>query len=82
MTNLRLVIRTAVSGALLGGFVGAIIGAVAGRGTSVLLPGLGLIVSGSLALGIAFGLIGMFLGFLLGLCAAAIKISSRRGDYP
>jgi hypothetical protein len=62
------------SGALLCGFVGAI----AGRGTSILLPGLGLIISGSLAV----GLIGVVLGSMLGLFVAAIIIFTRNKTYP
>ncbi len=74
MSNLHLMLVSAVSGALLCGFVGAI----AGRGTSILLPGLGLIIAGPLAL----GLIGVILGSMLGLFVAAIIILTRRGTYP
>jgi hypothetical protein len=81
MSNLRLMLVSAASGALLCGFVGALIGAIAGKGTSVLLPGLGLVISGPLALGFAVGLIGAVLGSMLGFFIAAIIIRSRRGTY-
>ncbi|MDQ3374997.1 MAG: hypothetical protein M3521_14060 [Acidobacteriota bacterium] len=74
MSNLRLMLVSVASGALLCGFVGAI----AGRGTSILLPGLGLIISGSLAV----GLIGVVLGSMLGLFVAAIIIFTRNKTYP
>ncbi len=61
-----------------GGFVGAAIGAIAGIGTSVLLPGLGLIIAGPLAA----GLIGALLGSVIGLFVAAIIILTRRKTYP
>lgn len=80
-SNTRLTLMSAGTCALLCGFVGALIGTVAGSGTSVLLPGLGLIISGSLLLGIVYGSIGAFLGSLLGLLTAAIIISRRR-NYP
>ncbi|MDQ3322868.1 MAG: complement resistance protein TraT [Acidobacteriota bacterium] len=82
MSNLRLMLVSAASGALLCGFVGALIGAVAGRGTSVLLPGLGLIIAGPIAAGVAVGLMGAMLGFALGLSVAAIIIFTRRKNYP
>ena len=82
MSNLRLLLVSAASGALLCGFVGALVGAIAGRGTNILLPGLGLIISGPLALGLAIGLTGAVLGFILGLFLAAIIILTRRKTYP
>jgi hypothetical protein len=81
-SNLRLTLTSAATGALLCGFAGALIGVVAGSGTSILLPGLGIIISGSLALGIVFGLTGAFLGSMLGLFIAAIIIRTRRRNYP
>ncbi|MDQ6788554.1 MAG: hypothetical protein M3033_17255 [Acidobacteriota bacterium] len=74
MSNLRLMLVSATSG----GFVGAAIGAIAGIGTSVLLPGLGLIIAGPLAA----GLIGALLGSVIGLFVAAIIILTRRKTYP
>ena len=82
MSNLRLMLVSAAAGALLYGFAGALIGAFAGRGTSVLLPGLGLIIAGPLAVGLAAGLAGVVLGSLLGLFTAAIIIFMRRRTYP
>lgn len=81
-SNSRLLIMSAATGASLCGFVGALIGVVAGSGTSILLPGLGLLISGSLALGIVFGLIGALSGSMLGLLIAAIIIRTRRRTYP
>lgn len=81
-SNSRLLVMSAATGALLCGFVGMLIGIVAGSGTSILLPGLGLIISGSLALGIVFGLAGAVFGSVLGLLVAAIIILNRRRNYP
>ncbi len=57
-------------GSAIGGTLGAIIGAVAAIGTSVLIPGLGLIVAGPLAAGLAGagagGLTGGLVGALIG----------------
>ena len=74
MSNLRLLFVSAASGGLFCGLVGAI----AARGTSVLLPGLGLVIAGPLAA----GLIGLVLGSLVGLFTAAIIILTRRRNYP
>ena len=81
-SNLRLMLMSVASSALLCGFVGALIGAIAGSGTSVLLPGLGLVISGSLVLGIVYGLTGVVLGSVVGLLIAAIIIFTRRRSYP
>jgi hypothetical protein len=57
-------------GSAIGGTLGAIVGAVAAIGTSVLIPGLGLIVAGPLAAGLAGagagGLTGGLVGALIG----------------
>ena len=74
MTNLHLIITSIVLSALICGFIGAVLGI----GTSVLLPGLGLVVAGPLA----GGLIGAIFGFILGLLIAAIIIFVRRRTYP
>ena len=74
MSNLRLMLVSAASGALFCGFVGAI----AARGTNVLLPGLGLIISGPLAA----GLIGLVVGSMLGLFVAGVIILTRGKTYP
>ncbi len=62
--------ETAGKGSAIGGTVGAVIGAVAAIGTSVLIPGLGLLVAGPIAAGlagagagsIACGLVGALIG--------------------
>lgn len=82
MSNLRLILVSVASGALLCGFVGALIGAIAATGTSVLLPGIGLIVAGPLVGGIVGGLAGVVLGSTLGLFIAVIIILTRRNTYP
>ena len=69
-----------LTGGLLGGFIGVLIGIIAGAGTSILLPGLGLIISGSLVLGVGCGLLGMLFGSLVGLLAAKM-ILSRRNNF-
>ncbi len=81
-SNLRLLLMSAATGVLLCGFVGALIGVIVGSGTSILLPGLGLVISGLLALGIVCGLTGAVLGSTLGLLIAAIIILTRRRNYP
>ncbi len=82
MSNLRLMLVSVASGALVCGFVGALVGAIAGKGTSVLLPGVGLIIAGPLAAGFIIGLIGLVLGSMLGLFVAAIIIFTRDKTYP
>lgn len=58
------------AGSAIGGTLGAIIGAVAAIGTSVAIPGLGLVVAGPLAAGLAGagagGLTGGLIGALVG----------------
>lgn len=76
MSKLRLAI---LSGAFVGGVVGLLIGALLGKGTSILLPGLGLIIAGSLVAGLVGGLIGIVIGSVIGLFAG--KIISRK-TYP
>ena len=68
--------------AVSGGIVGMLIGAIAGAGTNVLLPGLGLVIAGSLFLGVVCGLIGAFLGFVIGALIIALKNSGQSGDLP
>ena len=82
MSNSRFLFTSAISGGLLCGFVGMVTGAIVGTGTSILLPGLGLVVSGSLALAVVFGFLGIFLGSMLGLVVAAIIIFKRRKNFP
>ena len=58
------------AGSAIGGTLGAIVGAVAAIGTSVAIPGLGLVVAGPLAAGLAGagagGLTGGLIGALIG----------------
>lgn len=58
------------AGSAIGGTLGAIVGAIAAIGTSVAIPGLGLIIAGPLAAGLAGagagGLTGGLLGALVG----------------
>lgn len=58
------------AGSAIGGTLGAIVGAIAAIGTSVALPGLGLIIAGPLAAGLAGagagGLTGGLIGALIG----------------
>jgi hypothetical protein len=81
-SNLRLILKFAATGALLCGFAGMVIGMIAGMGTSVLLPGVGLVVAGSLFLGLVLGLAGALLGSLLGSFIALIIIVTRGRNYP
>lgn len=53
-------------GGLIGGAVGAITGAVAAIGTSLLIPGLGLVIAGPLAAGLAGAGAGSIAGGLVG----------------
>jgi len=53
-------------GGLIGGTLGAIVGIVAAIGTSVLIPGLGLIIAGPLAAGLAGAGAGSVAGGLIG----------------
>ncbi|MBC7383337.1 MAG: hypothetical protein H7296_10165 [Bacteroidia bacterium] len=57
-------------GSLIGGTIGAIVGAIAAIGTSLILPGLGLVVAGPIAAGLAGvgagGITGGVIGALVG----------------
>lgn len=54
------------AGSIVGGTVGAIAGAILAAGTSVVFPGLGLVVSGPLMAAMAGGGVGAFTGGVLG----------------
>jgi len=56
-------------GSLIGGAVGATVGIIAALGTSVLLPGLGLVIAGPLAAGLAGAGAGGVAGGLIGALA-------------
>jgi hypothetical protein len=58
--------ETAGTGSAIGGTIGAIVGVVAALGTSVLIPGLGIIVAGPLAAGLAGAGAGSITGGLIG----------------
>ena len=62
--------ETAGTGTAIGGTIGAIAGVIAAIGTSVLIPGLGLIIAGPLAAGLvgagAGGIAGGLIGALVG----------------
>lgn len=60
------VAENAGKGSLIGGGIGAIVGAIAAIGTSVLIPGLGLVVAGPLAAAIAGAGVGGATGGLIG----------------
>ena len=56
----------AATGSMIGGGVGAVVGAIAAIGSNVLLPGLGLIIAGPLAAGLAGAGAGAATGGLIG----------------
>ena len=58
--------ETAGTGSAIGGTIGAIVGVIAALGTSVVLPGLGLIIAGPLAAGLAGAGAGGIAGGLIG----------------
>ncbi len=58
-------------GSLIGGGIGAAIGAIAAIGTNVLLPGLGLVVAGPIAAGLAGAGAGALTGGLIGALTGA-----------
>ncbi len=60
------VAENAGKGSLIGGGIGAIVGAIAAIGTSVLIPGLGLVIAGPLAAALTGAGIGGATGGLIG----------------
>lgn len=78
MSKLSAVLRVALEGAALCGVIGAMLAGIAARGTSVALPGLGLIVAGPLVAGVVGGLAGAIIGFVVGLVVGAMLDSARR----
>jgi hypothetical protein len=58
--------ETAGTGSAIGGTIGAIVGVIAALGTSVVLPGVGLIIAGPLAAGLAGAGAGGIAGGLIG----------------
>lgn len=59
------------TGSAIGGIIGAVVGAVAAAGTSLLIPGLGLVVAGPLAAALAGAGAGSATGGLLGALVGA-----------
>ena len=59
------------AGSAIGGTVGAIVGAIAAIGTSIVLPGLGLVIAGPLAAGLAGAGAGGLAGGIIGALAGA-----------
>lgn len=64
--------------ALVFGIIGFIIGGFLGIGTNVMLPGLGLVISGSLFSAIAFAGFAIIIGALLGLAAGFLIRRTRQ----
>ncbi|MCW2120726.1 hypothetical protein [Flavobacterium sp. 7A] len=58
--------ETAGTGSAIGGTIGAVVGIIAAIGTSVVIPGLGLIIAGPLAAGLAGAGAGGIAGGLIG----------------
>ena len=58
--------ETAGTGSAIGGTIGAIVGVIAALGTSLVIPGLGLIIAGPLAAGLAGAGAGGITGGLIG----------------
>lgn len=69
------------AGSAIGGTLGAIVGAVAAIGTSVALPGLGLVVAGPLAAGLAGAGAGGITGGLLGALVGSGIPEDRAKEY-
>ncbi|MCF8451041.1 MAG: hypothetical protein K9G49_14305 [Taibaiella sp.] len=61
----------ALKGSAIGGTIGAIIGVIAAIGTSIAIPGLGLIIAGPIAAGLAGAGAGTITGGLIGALAGA-----------
>jgi hypothetical protein len=58
--------ETAGAGSAIGGTIGAIVGVIAALGTSIVLPGLGLVIAGPIAAGLAGAGAGGITGGLIG----------------
>ena len=65
------VAENAGKGSLIGGGIGAVVGAIAAIGTNVLLPGVGLVVAGPLAAGLAGAGAGAATGGIIGALTGA-----------
>ncbi|MCG9790877.1 hypothetical protein [Flavobacterium algicola] len=58
--------ETAGTGSAIGGTIGAIVGVIAALGTSIIIPGLGLVIAGPIAAGLAGAGAGGITGGLIG----------------
>jgi hypothetical protein len=74
----RLILLSAAVGALICGIIVALLMGISAIGTSVALPGLGIIVAGPLAAAFLGGLMGGIAGFILGLLVGVVIIVIRR----
>ena len=74
-------LETAGKGSAIGGGVGAVIGAIAAIGTSVLIPGLGLIVAGPLAAALAGAGAGSLAGGIVGALVGTGIPEDRAKEY-
>lgn len=73
--------ENAGKGSIIGGGIGALIGAVAAIGTNVLLPGLGLVVAGPLAAGLAGAGAGALTGGIIGALTGAGVPKDKAEEY-
>lgn len=78
MSKPQLILISAALGALVCGIILALLMGIRAIGTSMALPGLGVIVAGPLAAAIVGALLGAVIGFVLGLLAGVIIILARR----
>ena len=78
MSKPRLILLSAAVGALICGIIVALLMGISAIGTSVALPGLGIIVAGPLAAAFLGGLMGGIAGFILGLLVGVVIIVIRR----
>jgi hypothetical protein len=70
-TGTATAVQDAAIGSAIGGTVGALLGAIAAIGTSLVIPGLGLIIAGPIAAGLAGAGAGTITGGILGALAGA-----------
>lgn len=73
--------ENAGTGSMIGGGIGALIGAVAAIGSNVLLPGLGLVVAGPIAAGLAGAGAGALTGGLIGALTGAGVPKDKAEEY-
>lgn len=78
MSNPRLLLLSAALSALICAIIAALLMGVSAVGTSVALPGAGIIVAGPLVAALLGALMGGAVGFMLGLLAGLVIIVTRR----